>query len=300
MNEHLSHVLVLPHLKVQNANAMSSPFTIGFPAMTACLGAVHALQRFLNKTFPDVKFVSTAIISHDIELQTYKGEADYVHSIIGTANPLIKKDGSYERPPFIEEARCHLDVSLVIECEGVNKKIQEEFLTQLSHRLHASMRFAGGDILNFKPPFMEKINKYDEVEIVKLLRQLMPGYVLIERRELLQEVMHEGCDAMDALLECLAVHHRCQQVDKDTVNWTSQRSYKGWLVPIATGFHGISELSSAKNQRDPSVPHRFAESVITLGEFRMPTNFKSLDDIFWHYHVDVENNLYHCQQNIYK
>jgi len=41
-------LLLLPHLKVHNANALSSPFTIGFPAMTAWLGAVHALQRKLN------------------------------------------------------------------------------------------------------------------------------------------------------------------------------------------------------------------------------------------------------------
>ena len=40
--------LLIPHLKLHNANAMSSPYTIGFPAMTAWLGAVHALQRKLQ------------------------------------------------------------------------------------------------------------------------------------------------------------------------------------------------------------------------------------------------------------
>ncbi|MCB1977589.1 MAG: hypothetical protein KDE66_11370 [Nitrosomonas sp.] len=30
--------LLIPHLKIHNANAMSSPYTIGFPAMTAWLG----------------------------------------------------------------------------------------------------------------------------------------------------------------------------------------------------------------------------------------------------------------------
>ena len=35
--------IVLPDVQIHNANAMSSTYTIGFPAMTAWLGAVHAL-----------------------------------------------------------------------------------------------------------------------------------------------------------------------------------------------------------------------------------------------------------------
>jgi len=45
----IRRILLLPHIKVINANALSSPFTIGFPAVTACMGAVHALQRQLNE-----------------------------------------------------------------------------------------------------------------------------------------------------------------------------------------------------------------------------------------------------------
>ncbi|MGL5336624.1 MAG: type I-F CRISPR-associated protein Csy2, partial [Enterovibrio sp.] len=43
------NVLILPHLKIHNANALSSPFTIGFPAMTAWLGFMRALERKLNQ-----------------------------------------------------------------------------------------------------------------------------------------------------------------------------------------------------------------------------------------------------------
>lgn len=45
----MKSVLLIPYIKIQNANALSSPYTIGFPAMTAWLGAVHALQRQLIK-----------------------------------------------------------------------------------------------------------------------------------------------------------------------------------------------------------------------------------------------------------
>jgi CRISPR-associated protein Csy2 len=86
----IRRVLLLPHIKVHNANALSSPFTIGFPAMTAWLGAVHALQRKVNASgLQNVNFDRTAIISHRIDLQTYKGVGDFIFSIIGTGNPLV-------------------------------------------------------------------------------------------------------------------------------------------------------------------------------------------------------------------
>ena len=41
--------LLISHLRIHNANAMSSTLTIGVPAMTAWLGAVHALERKLGE-----------------------------------------------------------------------------------------------------------------------------------------------------------------------------------------------------------------------------------------------------------
>src|SRR5437899_339136 len=41
-------LLVLPRLRVQNANAISSPMTWGFPAITAFTGLMTALERRLE------------------------------------------------------------------------------------------------------------------------------------------------------------------------------------------------------------------------------------------------------------
>ncbi|PUZ78445.1 type I-F CRISPR-associated protein Csy2, partial [Acinetobacter baumannii] len=57
----MRHFLLIPHLKLHNANAMSSPYTIGFPAMTAWLGAVHALQRKLQTKDCDVALTKVAV-----------------------------------------------------------------------------------------------------------------------------------------------------------------------------------------------------------------------------------------------
>jgi len=109
--------------------------------------------------------------------------------------------------------------------------------------------------------------------------------------------MAEGQDAIDALLDYLKVTHSSSMDDHGKVEWTRSRKRKGWVVPIATGFHGISALGKAQNQRDPDTPHRFAESVVTLGEFVMPYRIKDLDHMLWKYHADLENDLYLCQQN---
>ena len=233
-----------------------------------------------------------AVVCHAIDLQTHRGDGDFVFSIIGTGNPLDKNGN---RPSFIEEARCHLTVSLVVECEEVDDIDDEDEFTEMIDHILPRMKLAGGDILKMAPAEFLEVATQDDTR--KLLRRLMPGHCLLERRDLMQQSMAEGKDAMDSLLDYLKVTHRCQSDETGKVDWLSSRKEKGWIVPIATGFHGITELGHAENQRDPDTPHRFAESIVTLGEFVMPYRIIDLDNMLWHYHPDLKNNLYLCQQN---
>ncbi|MCO8099538.1 type I-F CRISPR-associated protein Csy2 [Acinetobacter indicus] len=289
----MRHFLLIPHLKIHNANAMSSPYTIGFPAMTAWLGAVHALQRKLKQQGCDLNLNKVAVSCHDFNLQTYKGRGDFVHSIVGTANPL-DKDGN--RPAFIEEARCHLEVSLLIEIESSSKR-QRDQLLDLVNGIVASMKFTSGDVLSAKSCTILNFDDDEDQsqQLRPILNKLMLGHVLIERRDLVIQSMQDGKDALDSVLDYLKVTHSSTQDEDGKVTWTSKRKAQGWLVPIAVGFQGISELGQAKNQRDVNTPHRFAESVLTLGEFVMPYRIESIDQLLWQYHVDLENNLYLCQ-----
>lgn len=303
-----NNLILLPHIQVHNANALSSPFTIGFPAMTAWLGAVHALQRKLNAKDLPVAFNAGGVVVHHFNLQTYKGPGDYVHSIVGTGNPLEPKSekgkikGNAVRPSFIEEARCHLEASLIIEYAGIEAQDEQPMLEQLHQLMLGNMKLAGGDILGCEAPDIIR-----DFQIAK--RKLMPGYALIERRDLMQEAMEQGQDAIDAMLDYLAIHHSCTKEDingEERITWQRQRKgtgpngQTGWVVPIATGFHGISELGNALNQRDPDVLHRFAESVVTLGEFKMPYRLQSPEELLWRYHVEPENNLYLCVQKAHE
>ena len=69
-----THLLALPRLRVQNANAISSPLTHGFPAMTAFLGLMWALER---KTYAaglqHLEFNAVGVISHGWQELTTPG-----------------------------------------------------------------------------------------------------------------------------------------------------------------------------------------------------------------------------------
>lgn len=299
--------LLLRHVKIHNANAFSSPLTIGFPAMTAWLGAMHALERKLrqHEALSDIRLTKLAVSCHDFNLQTYKGPGDYVNSVIITSNPLRKKGASFERPPFIEEARVHLTVSLLMEVDRLAPSCFSTFTEKTTAAL-MGMKIAGGDILDFLPiqDPMEStstrnsrlllVDEDNEREVRRAIRSLMPGYVLVERRQLLKRKQEElnQQDILQVMLDLLALHY---EYDDEQDSWYLQpRKEKGWLVPIVTGFKGLTPLGHVANQRDASTLHRFAEPVLTLGEFKMAHRFDCIDDMMWHYHYDKNKDLYVC------
>ncbi len=295
----MSHsILLIPRIKIHNANALSSPYTIGFPAMTAWLGTAHALERKIRQLaeqeenfeeLDSLRFPSVAVVCHDFKLHTYKGNNDFEFSIVSTGNPL---DKSGKRPSFIEEARCDLVISLLIEYDGDDAELVEAVT-----RILPTLKMASGDIQDFGKINIRQVR--DEPDYHSLVGSVMPGFCLIERRELMRQAMQDGQDALDALLDYLKVSHHCEQGEDEKVTWSSQRREKGWLVPVATGFQGISEPDKAEHQRASDTPHRFAESIVTLGEFIMPYRLESLDQMLWQYQYDHKNNFYLCQQSNY-
>ncbi|MCK9174844.1 MAG: type I-F CRISPR-associated protein Csy2 [Desulforhopalus sp.] len=294
----MKKLMLINRLTVLNANALSSPYTIGVPAMTAVCGFMHALQRHLNARKVEGRFCSVGIVYHECQLQTHKGAGDYNASIIGTGNPLVPKtkkghSGNAERPSFIEEARCHLTLSLLMEYEGFDS---QELADHVPEIIASKMKFAGGDIIAPLPVITcTSVEKEDEN--IVLLRSMMPGFCLVERRELMVEAMTNGMDGIDALLEFLKVTSQSEEDENGRIEWTRTRREKGWLVPVAVGFQGLTPPGEAVNQRDPETPHRFAEAVVTLGEFIMPYRISNLDNMLWHYRDSIEDNLYICEQN---
>lgn len=288
----MSLVLVLPHIHVQNANAHSSPYSVGFPSLTAWLGSMHYLQREISrlKEFSTMRFVGVGIVCHDFSMHSYKDRGKYVASLIGTSNPLDKNG---KRPSFIEEAKCSLEVSLIIQVENLDLVFEEECIGSVQRILMGKMKIASGDVVDAGIPRFEHV---DEDSFSRLMNSLMPGYVLVERRALMQEAMATSSqtDAMDALLEYVKVLNVCIQ-DGSEVEWIRKRKTQGWIVPIAVGYQAITGFIDSPGRRDTSVPHKFVESIVTLGEFKMAYRCKQLSDVLWRYHASPEADLYVCK-----
>ena len=279
--------LILPSVKILNANAMSSTITVGFPAMTAWLGGVHALQRKLNTIdkFNEVKFIKTGVVCNQFDYQVYEPDK----ALAVTANPLTKKG---ERPAIIEAARVHLTISLVIEIKNFNIEDDEELLASVK-KLLPTLKLAGGDILNFKDPQILYVTEDDISIEKKMLRQLMPGYALIERRNLISQ--NEKEIALDSLLNVLCWRKTVSFENTEQKVVDIWRQDAGWLVPIAVGFHELVSSSGISNLREEGKKHSFVEPIVTIGEFKMVHHFSKLEDILWEYVYDLENGLFICR-----
>ncbi len=279
----MSQVLIIRKLQVQGANAISSPFTYGFPAVTAFLGFGHALQRHFNSSVeqPRLNVRGVGIISHKVQM--LDESIGYNRLLKLTGNPLNEHG---ERSSFVEEGRCHMTVSLVLEVDGLTRgTIDTELMQDV---ILSRMKLAGGDILT--KPDIQLIGQ--DKPFASLV---MPGYALMERRSLIADSMKEGADALTAIHRYVAIQNRSQISTDGSVVWSRKREKAGWLVPIATGFHAISEIQHPKNTREPDTPHRFAESVVTLGEFVLASRIKRLSEILWRY--QHSQDLYLCVQS---
>ena len=298
----ITKYLMIPHLQIQNANAASSSYTVGFPAMTAWLGLVHALQRRIQgrSELQEIRMPRAAVICHGCNLQVFKDEGNFYGSLIGTANPLKKsrKTGEFERPPFVEEARCHIEVSLLIELNEVSGRIQESFEETVRQEL-PRLKAAGGDIVLWHGAQLSwrvvSVDNDDEKDVRRLKACLMPGYAIIERQDLLQ---HEvGKDTLDCLLNAIQVQYTAKcDADGNFAGWQRTKvSTDGWLVPLAVGFRDLSGRLQVKEQRSYEYEHHFVEPLITVGEFVMPYRFASIREMMWEYKYDEAEGLYLCR-----
>ncbi|MBW5406038.1 type I-F CRISPR-associated protein Csy2 [Morganella morganii] len=267
--------LLLKNIVILNANALSGALIAGFPAVTAWLGFVHALERKVRaKGFPSVRFNYTGIICHHCHLRLYAESGELTYSVLNNRKPPDKKG---RNSSLVEEAYCHLNISLFIRGENIEAK-NKEFISVVSEVIKI-LKIAGGDITDAGIPetgiFPDNKQRWYE------LRQCMtPGYVLLEWRDVMINAMNSGMDAMAALLKYITV--------PGTV-----------LTPVVTGYQGLSPPGMAENVRAEGMPHRFAESVITLGEFRQLDKLQHPSDMLWCYHYLPDENLYLCQQGKY-
>lgn len=293
--------LVLSRLHVINANAQSSPISIGVPAVSAFLGATHKLQRIINrKGYESVRISGTGIIIHDTRLHSFIGRNG--HESFTLEGKPLKKDG--ERQSTIPDPKIDLSISLICEVEDSDDLIiyEDDFISVVDEALRNEIRIAGGDILpqrgkDGKVLSSLRVYYYQgkrSNQIKEVIHGLIPGYALIGRRDLLINKENEGADTMNAFIDYLAIHHECKKDENEKIVWGKRRKTSGWIVPISVGYQGISQVEVVNNQRDQNYPHIFGENLVTLGEFRMISSFEGLDEIMWRYNTNFETLIFEC------
>lgn len=314
-------LLVLPRLRIQNANAISSPLTWGFPSMTAFIGLMQAVERKLPADFA-LGFAGVGVVCHDFQAQATRG--GFTHTFHLTRNPLDKDGGA---AAIVEEGRIHLDVTLVFGVQffegfALDDTEGHDRMAATVGDLVAGMRVAGGSVMpslrrlragRSRPRLRRFDYAVDEQDRLfrEERRRWLPGFALVSRDDLLAEHLaalrqtQPEASALDAWLDLSRLNYRAERritIDPATkqsteqIEWTAQRP-PGWIVPIPVGYGALSELHAAgtvAGARDRETPFRFVETLYSVGQWISPHRLKAPADLLWQAHHDPTSGLYRC------
>jgi CRISPR-associated protein Csy2 len=312
-----SHLLVLPHLCVQNANAVSSALTHGFPSMTAFLGLMWALERKARAVGLDMAFNAVGVVCHDHQEQVTEG--GFVKTFRLTRNPVGKDGGT---AAIVEEGRIHLDLSLLFAVSSQRwldkPEVQQQDIDTVA-ALVADMRVAGGTLLPPTQPWRHRYRSYaiaftgneDDRQAVfrKVRLHLLPGFTLVARDDLLDARLAElhadnaNATRLDAWLSLSRVNWHYQPAETDPKQkhaWTHDRTGRGWIVPMPIGYGALGQLHEAgtvTNARDGTTPFRFVESLYSMGQWISPHRLHSLEQLLWYADSKPESGMYRCRND---
>ncbi|PCJ32506.1 MAG: type I-F CRISPR-associated protein Csy2 [Gammaproteobacteria bacterium] len=323
----MSQYLVLSHITIQNANSIAG-LTWGFPAITHFLGFTHALNRKISNHFDgnyDVELTGCGVVSHSIYNKVYQSKQSADFEFLQSKKPPVLAKHKSASPPIIEEGTMNLTVSLVIELKQsltlTTEKIKE--LEQKIQNLCYRMRIAGGTILNIKNiKFLAASTEKQHTDLLRKVKKLtMPGFVLFDRNEYLQQhyqtllVKYKADESnkvqpqiIDAWLDFSALKYKAipllgggqsEAVESTAAKWEYlAKPNSGYLVPLMTGYKAISEVYAPKqvqNTRDETTPSRFVEAIHSVGEWKSIHSIKIVKNIIWRYVHDEQ--WYLCKQN---
>ena len=214
----MSHYILINKVEVQDVNAIAG-FTWGFPAITHFLGFSHNLSRKISrhKDFNDIELKNCAVISHKHHVKTYKNYGEYKFTQSRNPPYLSSLDNSKKSktPSVIEEGKMNMTVSLLISFNGNIGNHREEFITWLDKTCKLQ-RLAGGTILNIKAIEIYNLDNETKKQLIILKRRLLPGFVLRDRSDYLQEhyqtIQKDNPDAelLDAWLDFSALKQKAR------------------------------------------------------------------------------------------
>lgn len=235
--------LVLPHLRVQQANIYNAAFLIGGPPVLASWFMAHALGRELG--IAD-KVKSLAFVLHSM---TPLGERHY-----GRFNPQLRRGAAYtfgnmRKSDYLQGsinlslqpvACAHMEVSLVI---GINETLGSSDVDKTAQWLHRG-RLAGGLVSG-----MNRLTIKEELS--DALQSIRTGYLVMDRRDLMESSAGNRAEKFVAALGTRP----------------TAENGMGWLSATCLGYAAITPFDPRSGARE-GYRHAFAEPLVGLVQYR--------------------------------
>jgi len=278
-----SSYIILGPVDVADMSATHPDIINGYPMPTAVAGFGYKTVLDLNKEFGGcLTHLGTAVVVHK-------------HSMMEghPKNPVEIKGKLNQGAPIVDEYKARAEVTFIIALNeeprlsetgdmlpGVDPDLAKSFLA----RRMPGWSFGGGKI------FVPSGKRPDDLvkfvpgnEIGQALSIVGAGYVLVDRRDLLELERTGEEDALDALFNCVEFIKQAEPDGKvndgDGTEKAAKRKHPGWIVPLLVGFQGIERPSQRGGTRvGGAVNHVYAESIYSIGEYKSLKGMLAADD----------------------
>ena len=257
----MSQFIVLPRIEVRNANAQPVWWMVGPPPITAYLGFAHALALRLGAPTHE----GVAVVHHDIQFLGEMFHGTLYPNQFRAASFVDNDDYSSKNRYVLSSqptARCHLEVSLVVQLAD-----DATFGLEEISRFLRGARLAGGSIIDHRAPK----HVYDDNASTDASTAIGSGFSVTERQDLMA-LAHGDRDMLDVVLRVT------RPIEKRIEN-------QEWLMPTALGYLEITERKQRAKARGGML-HAYAEPLIGLVQYR-PLRTTGLH--FWRYHQPISS-----------
>ncbi|HEE6663487.1 type I-F CRISPR-associated protein Csy2 [Acinetobacter baumannii] len=290
----MSRYVVIPRMRVQNANMQTNGFLLGGVPLFAANMFAHHLARQLGTQEQGIIY-----IHHDQQRLGGQAYGRFTPAQRRGAVFIGKKDYSSKNKYALSlqpTASCHLEFSLVIKFSS--SRISPEKLTNILKR----SRFAGGQIIDFL-----EIKIHAENELETALKKIKTGFAILDRQDLLIEYQQrKQINRVQAFTQLLALKADALRTffNDQNLSWISATNLGyALLEPLTDQRAGIRQAQDQEN-----TAHAYAEPLtgiiqyFSLGEI-LRRNTEAEDDtwhnlqkLLWTYHWP-QDDIFLLKQN---
>ncbi|KHO14844.1 CRISPR-associated protein Csy2 [Acinetobacter baumannii] len=290
----MSRYVVIPRIRVQNANMQTNSILLGGVPLFAANMFAHHLGRQLGTQEEGIIY-----IHHDQQRLGGQAYGRFTPAQRRGAVFIGKKDYSSKNKYALSlqpTASCHLEFSLVIKFSS--SRISPEKLTNILKR----SRFAGGQIIEFL-----EITTHAENELEIALKKIKTGFAILDRQDLLIEYQQrKQINRVQAFTQLLALKADALRTffNDQNLSWISATNLGyALLEPLTDQRAGIRQA-----QDQETTAHAYAEPLTGIVQYfslseilRKNTeteddSWHNLQKLLWTYHWP-QDDIFLLKQN---